>query len=196
MSVTPETPQSRKEKWYAVIAGVTGIEPEEPQSREEKWLAYIAELISGGGFGTSDHTQLSNRDASDQHPMSAITGLAAALSALEDSVSVTAETAVTLNHRNTKAITGTPTAVTVSLSAPVYGKDYITGVTFVAGTGFALTENAPEGYSIIWPDTPTWTAGKLYEVIYRCLWLEDGNGKTMISAKFSEADVPQPEVSE
>ena len=196
MSVTPEAPQSRKEKWYAVIAGVTGIEPEEPQSREEKWLAYIAELISGGGFGTSDHTQLSNRDASDQHPMVAITGLASALAALEDSVSVTAETAVTLNHRNTKVITGTPTAVTVSLSAPVSGKDYITGVTFVAGTGFALTENAPEGYSIIWPDTPTWTEGKLYEIIYRCLWLEDGNGNVMISAKFSEADVPQPEVSE
>ena len=196
MSVTPETPQSRKEKWYAVIAGVTGIEPEEPQSREEKWLAYIAELISGGGFGTSDHTQLSNRDVSDQHPMSAITGLAAALSALEDSVSVTAETAVTLNHRNTKVVTGTPTAVTVTLSAPVSGKDYITGVTFVAGTGFALTETAPEGYSIIWPDTPTWTEGKLYEIIYRCLWLEDGNGNIMISAKLSEADVPQPEVSE
>ena len=48
MSVTPETPQSRKEKWYVVIAGVTGIEPEEPQSREEKWLAYIAEH----GLGT------------------------------------------------------------------------------------------------------------------------------------------------
>ena len=195
MSVTPEAPQSRKEKWYAVIAGVTGIEPEEPQSREETWLAYIAEILSGGG-GASDHTQLSNRDVSDQHPMSAITGLAAALSALEDSVSVTAETAVTLNHRNTKVVTGTPTAVTVALSAPTTGKDYITGVTFVAGTGFALTENAPEGYSIIWPDTPTWTEGKLYEIIYRCLWLEDGNGNIMISAKFSEADVPQPEVSE
>ena len=197
MSVTPETPQSRKEKWYAVIAGVTGIEPEEPQSREEKWLAYIADILSGGGGGgTSDHTQLSNRDVNDQHPMSAITGLVAALTAMEDSISVTAEPAVTLNHRNTKVITGTPTAVTVTLSAPVSGKDYITGVTFVAGTGFALTENAPEGYSIIWPDTPTWTEGKLYEIIYRCLWLEDGNGNIMISAKFSEADVPQPEVSE
>ena len=31
MSVTPETPQSREEKWLAVIAGMDGIEPEEPQ---------------------------------------------------------------------------------------------------------------------------------------------------------------------
>ena len=35
-------------------------------------------LPSGGG-GTSDHSKLSNRDAADQHPMSAITGLEKAL---------------------------------------------------------------------------------------------------------------------
>ncbi|MCQ2075987.1 MAG: hypothetical protein MJZ20_02990, partial [Bacteroidaceae bacterium] len=34
-----------------------------------------SEVISGGGGGTSDHTQLANRDAANQHPMSAITGL-------------------------------------------------------------------------------------------------------------------------
>ena len=47
MSITPETPQSRNEKWLAVIAGIEGIEPEEPQSRIEKWLAYIAEHGTG-----------------------------------------------------------------------------------------------------------------------------------------------------
>lgn len=31
----------------------------------------------GGGGGTTDHRALSNRDAADQHPMSAITGLSA-----------------------------------------------------------------------------------------------------------------------
>ena len=40
MSVTPEIPQSREEKWLAVIARIAGIEPEDPQSRSEKWLAY------------------------------------------------------------------------------------------------------------------------------------------------------------
>lgn len=34
---------------------------------------------TGGGGGTSDHSNLKNRDAADQHPMSAITGLADAL---------------------------------------------------------------------------------------------------------------------
>ena len=34
---------------------------------------------SGGGGGTSDHSMLSNRDAANQHPMSAITGLEKAL---------------------------------------------------------------------------------------------------------------------
>lgn len=35
--------------------------------------------IIGGGGGTSDHRQLSNRDAANQHPISAITGLQSAL---------------------------------------------------------------------------------------------------------------------
>ncbi len=34
---------------------------------------------TGGEGGTGDHTKLKNRDAADQHPMSAITGLASAL---------------------------------------------------------------------------------------------------------------------
>ena len=191
MSVTPEPPQSRIEKWLALLAGMEGIEPEEPQSRIELWLAYIYENGSGGG--TSDHTRLNNRDVSDQHPIEAITGLAAALASLEESVATTTETTVTLAHRNTKVITGAPTALTVNLSAPTTGKEYLACVNFIAGTGFDLTENAPEGYSIVWPDEPTWMAGKAYEVVYRCLWLTDGNGKVMISAKFSEAAVPQPE---
>lgn len=39
----------------------------------------IAALKAGGIGGTADHSKLTNRDAEDQHPMSAITGLAAAL---------------------------------------------------------------------------------------------------------------------
>jgi len=35
--------------------------------------------VQGGGGGTSDHSQLSNRDAANQHPVSAITGLQSAL---------------------------------------------------------------------------------------------------------------------
>ena len=195
MSVTPETPQSRKEKWYAVIAGVTGIEPEEPQSREEKWLAYIAEILSGGGGGggTSDHTQLSNRNVADQHPMAAITGLPEALAALEENAVATETTEVNLTNHKTFAVSGTPSALTVNLSAPTTGKEYLVGINFIAGADFALTQNAPEGYSIVWSDEPTWTAGKVYEVLYRCLWLTDGNGNVMISARFSEANVTQPE---
>ncbi len=35
--------------------------------------------FSSGGSGTSNHAQLANRNAADQHPMTAITGLAGAL---------------------------------------------------------------------------------------------------------------------
>lgn len=39
----------------------------------------IAALKAGGSGGTADHSKLTNRDAADQHPMGAITGLTAAL---------------------------------------------------------------------------------------------------------------------
>ena len=39
----------------------------------------IAALKAGGSGGTADHSKLTNLDAEDQHPMSAITGLASAL---------------------------------------------------------------------------------------------------------------------
>ena len=38
------------------------------------------EMSSGGGGGTTDHSRLKNRDASDQHPISAITDLSNTLS--------------------------------------------------------------------------------------------------------------------
>ena len=42
-------------------------------------VAAINEVKETGGGGTADHTKLQNRDAADQHPMSAITGLEQAL---------------------------------------------------------------------------------------------------------------------
>lgn len=42
-------------------------------------VAAINEVQETGGGGTADHSKLKNRDAADQHPMSAITGLDAAL---------------------------------------------------------------------------------------------------------------------
>lgn len=46
---------------------------------------------TGGGGGTSDHAKLKNRDATDQHPMSAITGLEAALDGKQDAGSYITE---------------------------------------------------------------------------------------------------------
>lgn len=42
-------------------------------------VAHTDIMLPNGGGGTSDHSKLSNRDAVDQHPMSAITGLEKAL---------------------------------------------------------------------------------------------------------------------
>lgn len=42
-------------------------------------VAAVNEVKETGGGGTADHAKLQNRDAADQHPMSAITGLVVAL---------------------------------------------------------------------------------------------------------------------
>lgn len=49
----------------------------------------IAALKAGGSGGTADHSKLTNRDAEDQHPMSAITGLAAALAGKQPALGYT-----------------------------------------------------------------------------------------------------------
>ena len=49
----------------------------------------IAALKAGGSGGTVDHSKLTNRDAEDQHPMSAITGLAAALAGKQPALGYT-----------------------------------------------------------------------------------------------------------
>lgn len=55
-------------------------------------LGFNQSVSFGAGFGetelvhTSDHRELTHRDANDQHPMSAITGLGAALDAKQDAL--------------------------------------------------------------------------------------------------------------
>lgn len=49
----------------------------------------IAALKAGGSGGTADHSKLTNRDAADQHPMSAITGLEDALAGKQPALGYT-----------------------------------------------------------------------------------------------------------
>lgn len=96
-------------------------------------------------------------------------------------VSTTAETIITLVENNTKVISGTPTALNLTLPVPTAGHDYICGVCFKAGADFALTDTAPTGYTLHWENDPTWTQGTIYEILYRCLWVDN-----VISAKWAE----------
>lgn len=98
-----------------------------------------------------------------------------------ETVTETTDSTITLAWHDTVVVTNTPTALTVTLPTPVSGKDCICGLCFKAGTGFALTDFAPTGYSLHWEDEPTWTAGNVYEILYRYLGV-DG----IISAKYSE----------
>ena len=88
---------------------------------------------------------------------------------------------VQMRNGDTKRHTGQPTTLTVTFEAPVAGTDYIACLIFKAGNGFAFHDTAPSGYTIEWADEPTWTAGNVYEIIYRCLWVDN-----VIAAKWAE----------
>lgn len=94
----------------------------------EQLAQAVAAIIGTGGTGggTTDHTQLSNRDAANQHPLAAIAGLVVALSgklpawtfaSVTDSVD-----AVSWTHYLADASAG---AVTVTLPASPMALDQI-----------------------------------------------------------------------
>lgn len=61
-------------------------------AEEAKEVAEEAKSAAGEGTGTTDHALLENRDAPDQHPIEAITGLGDAIEDLEESTSALSET--------------------------------------------------------------------------------------------------------
>lgn len=79
---TVEPPSEPAKTWFTEIQTEIGnLEDLETGDKSNLVAAINAVAQSGGGGtgGTSDHTKLENRDADDQHPMSAITGLTDAL---------------------------------------------------------------------------------------------------------------------
>lgn len=120
-----------------------------------------ARLTTGGGSGTSDHTRLSNRDASDQHPISAITGLTSALASKASTSDIPTKTSDLTNNSGfitaaqaaaaapVQSVNGQTGAVTVSVptktSDLANDSGYITdaGVTSFNGSTGAVTYTAP-----------------------------------------------------
>lgn len=79
---TVEPPSEPAKTWFTKIQTEIGNLEDLETGDKSNLVAAINEVAqsSGGGTGgTSDHTKLENRDADDQHPMSAITGLTDAL---------------------------------------------------------------------------------------------------------------------
>ena len=73
MTETLPQPKSRKESYLAKAAGMDVTVPEEPRSRLEQYLNAIAE--GGGGGGTSDFDQLTNRPKYNGAPMTGETNI-------------------------------------------------------------------------------------------------------------------------
>lgn len=154
--------------------------------------------VPGGGSGTSDYDALTNRPQINSVTLTgnkSFEDLGLDTAEIENVSEVevplytvtTAESATaTLKNYDTTVLPGTPTAVAVTLPTPNAGNDYLVGLIFKAGASMTFSDTAPTGYAITWDSTPTWTSGKIYEIIYRCLWIADGNSDIIISAKWSE----------
>lgn len=79
---TVEPPSEPAKTWFAKIRTEIGNLEDLETGDKSNLVAAINEVAQSGGggtSGTSDHAKLQNRDAADQHPMSAITGLTNAL---------------------------------------------------------------------------------------------------------------------
>lgn len=148
----------------------------------------------GGGSGTSDYDDLTNRP---QINSVTLTGNKSFSDLGLDEVEVplytvtTAESATaTLKNYDTTVLPGSPTTVALTLPTPAAGNDYLTSVIFKAGaSGDSMLFNVTrptEDYALVWATEPTWTSGKIYEIIFRCLWLTNGSGDIVISAEWSE----------
>ena len=88
--------RNRDEADQHPIGAITGLDEALAEAKktaeEAKKTAEEAKSASGGGTGTTDHALLENRDAPDQHPIEAITGLGDAIEDLEESTSALSET--------------------------------------------------------------------------------------------------------
>lgn len=77
-----DPPDVPSKAWFEKILSDIGDLSDLDTEDKENLVAAINEARQtggGGAGGTSDHQKLSNRDAADQHPIAAITGLEAAL---------------------------------------------------------------------------------------------------------------------
>ena len=96
------------EVWAQIQEQIGSLDDLETEDKENLVAAINEAAQSGGGGGTGDHSQLTNRDANGQHPMSAITGLIDALDGKADSADIPSlagyatEAYVNSHHDSTK----------------------------------------------------------------------------------------------
>ena len=76
---TVDPPSEPSKTWFSKIQSEIGNLEDLGTGDKSNLVAAINEVAQSVGGSTSDHTKLKNRDADNQHPMSAITGLTDAL---------------------------------------------------------------------------------------------------------------------
>ncbi|MBR4236376.1 MAG: hypothetical protein IKR85_10010 [Clostridia bacterium] len=157
------------------------------------YVLSISDIEGGHRLTVSRGSDIQTLDVPDgtqahTHALSDVNGLSAILSGKQDLCAVrsVSGSALTLSAGESVYVSGTPASLAVTLNAPQAGREYICSLIFRAGADFTLTETAPQGYTVQYDGARYFTAGEVYEVIYRCMWLTDTNDSVIISAKSAQ----------
>ena len=145
-------PESRKEQYLAKAAGMTVEDLPTPASREEQYLNAIAE--GGGGGGTSDFDQLSNRPKYNGTAMTGETNIPASPTVVQDigtsTTDVMSQDATTklvyVNASRSKIKIGTSSSNFGTDSIGIgSGADAIGHYNVVIGSGAEITNSSVSG---------------------------------------------------
>lgn len=143
-------PKSRKESYLAKAAGMDVTIPEAPESRTEQYLAAIAE--GGGGGGTSDFDELTNRPKYNGTAMTSSTDIPASPTVVQttgnsttDVMSQDATTKMIYNDINRKEIKitgdGSSTASKIAIGSSNIDGSYGIAIGWGGGAGSSSTQH-------------------------------------------------------
>lgn len=107
----------------------------------------------------------------------------------KETITKTAQSDVILTNHDTVVFTEQKNMINVEfdISADDDDVDFITGIIVKPYSNFIFRYTEPEDFSVVWQDgAPQFDGGSVYEISFRCLWIENTNGSIIISGKWSK----------
>ena len=160
------------------------ILPDSPSPTDGQTLVYddvskrwVPATASGGGSGTSDHAALTNRDAADQHPIGAVTGLQSALDGKADATHThgAADLSGVVKTVNGEAPDEAGNVDVAGGGGGTTPKTRLIGRWHGPLISGGASDGAVMGAGILWC-SPSWSSGETYDAIWHRSAIQDAAG--------------------